>query len=73
MDLNTGVPSDDLDPAAMKLISALGSSATKVSQVVETQDKAVYAAIQQGIDKANEGAVSNASKVLNPLTKQGIF
>lgn len=63
MDPNTGVPSDDLDPAAVKLISDLGSTATKVSQVIETHDKAVYAAIQQGIDRANEEAISNASKV----------
>ena len=68
MDPNTGVPSDDLDPVAVKLISALGSTATTVSQVVETQDKTVYAAIQEGIDKANEEAVSNAAKVENPLT-----
>ena len=68
MDPNTGVPSDDLDPAAVKLISALGSDATKVSQVVKTHDKAVYAAIQEGIDKANEEAISNAAKVQTALT-----
>ena len=63
MDPNTGIPSDDLDPAAVKLISALGSTATKVSQVIETRDKAVYAAIQEGIDKANQEAISNPTKV----------
>ena len=63
MDPNTGVPSDELDPVAVKLVSSLGSSATKVSQVIETQDKAVYTAIQEGIDKANEEAISNAAKV----------
>lgn len=64
LDTNTGMPSDNLDPIAIQLISALGSCATKVSQVIATQDKAVFAAIQQGISKANEEAGSRPQKVL---------
>lgn len=63
-DPRTGMPSDDLDPLAVKLISALGCSATTVSQVIVTQDKVVFAAIQQGINKANEEAESRPQKVV---------
>ena len=63
VDPSTGTPTDNLDPSAIKLISPLGSSATKVSQVISSQDKAVFAAIQQGINKANEEAGSRPQKV----------
>jgi len=41
----------------------LGSKATKVSEIISSKDKAIYAAIQKGISAVNEGAVSNAQKV----------
>ena len=63
VDLDTQEPSDDLTPEAMKEISLLGSSATKVSEIIENQDRPIFDAIQKGIDKANEGAVSNAQRV----------
>ncbi len=56
----------------------LGSTCTKVSEVLENQDRAIFDAIQAGIDKANQGAASNAQKVsrtiiiiitLEPLSK----
>ena len=60
---DTQEPTDDLTPEAIKIIQALGSTATKVSEVIENQDRAIFTAIQEGIDRANEGAVSNAQKV----------
>ena len=63
MDVDTGEATDDLTEEAIELISALGSSATKVSQVIDNQDRAVFSAIQEGLDKANEGAVSSAQTV----------
>ena len=59
------MPTDNLDPSAIQLISSHGSSATKVSQVIASQDKAVFAAIQQGINKANEEAGSRPQKVIH--------
>ena len=36
MDPTTGLPSDELDPVAVELMRALGSTATSVSQVQNT-------------------------------------
>ncbi|XP_075031468.1 long-chain-fatty-acid--CoA ligase ACSBG2 isoform X2 [Calonectris borealis] len=62
-DVETGEPGDDLTPEAIEYCQKLGSKATKVSEIISSKDKAVYAAIQKGILAVNEGAVSNAQKV----------
>ena len=59
----TGKPTDDLDPEAITLISALGSSATKVSEIIDGQDPLVSKAIQTGLENANKGAIFNAQKI----------
>lgn len=58
-----GDPTDELSADAIDLVAALGSSATKVSQIVDNQDRAVFSEIQEGIDRANKGAVSTAQTV----------
>ena len=63
IDPDTQGPTDDLTPEAIQEISVLGSPATKVSEVIQNQDRAVFTAIEEGINRANEGAVSNAQKV----------
>ena len=63
VDLDTQEPTDELTPEAVQLISALGSTANKISEVLDNQDRAVFTAIQEGIDRANEKAVSRAQKV----------
>lgn len=63
MDPETGGPTDNLTADAARLIAAKGSTATKVSQVIDNQDPAVFTAIQEGIDRANAKAVSNAATV----------
>ena len=63
MDPLTGRPTDDLDPEAISLISALDSSATKVSEIIKSQDPLVSKAIQTSIENANKEAISNAQKV----------
>ena len=63
MNADTGEPTDELSPVALKAIAALGSKCTKVSEVIQQKDEAVYTAIQKGLDKANEHSVSNAEKV----------
>lgn len=63
VDVGTGEPGDDLTPEAIEYCQKLGSKATKVSEIINSKDKAIYAAIQKGILAVNEGAVSNAQKV----------
>ncbi|XP_009915523.1 long-chain-fatty-acid--CoA ligase ACSBG2 isoform X2 [Haliaeetus albicilla] len=63
VDVGTGEPGDDLTPEAIEYCQKLGSKATKVSEIISSKDKAIYAAIQKGILAVNEGAVSNAQKV----------
>ncbi|NXY20577.1 ACBG2 ligase, partial [Atrichornis clamosus] len=63
VDADTGEPGDDLTPEALEYCQKLGSKATKVSEIISSKDKAIYAAIQKGISAVNEGAVSNAQRV----------
>ncbi|KAL5460268.1 hypothetical protein EMCRGX_G033709 [Ephydatia muelleri] len=63
MNLETGEPTDDLLPQAIDMIAALGSHCTKVSEVVQQQDQAVYAAIQKGLDEVNEHAETTVHTV----------
>ena len=64
MDPDTGEPTNELSTVALNAITALGSKCTKVSEVIQQKDEAVYTAIQKGLEKANEKSVSNAQKVL---------
>ena len=63
MNPETGEPTDDLLPQAIEMIAALGSHCTKVSEVVQQQDQAVYAAIQKGLDEVNEHAETSVHTV----------
>ena len=63
MNSETGEPTDDLLPQAIDMIAALGSHCTKVSEVVQQQDQAVYAAIQKGLDEVNEHAETTVHTV----------
>jgi len=64
VDPDTGEATDDLQPQALKMFQELGSECTTVSQVIETEDKAVFKAIQDGIDRYNTNhIISNAQKV----------
>ncbi|XP_056459415.1 long-chain-fatty-acid--CoA ligase ACSBG2 [Gadus chalcogrammus] len=59
----TGVPTDELTAEAVEVCQRLGSSATRVSEVCGGRDRAVHAAIQEGINRVNERAASNAQRV----------
>uniref|UniRef100_A0A667XEU3 Long-chain-fatty-acid--CoA ligase ACSBG2 n=1 Tax=Myripristis murdjan TaxID=586833 RepID=A0A667XEU3_9TELE len=56
----TGTPEDELTPEAVELCKKLGSSATRVSEICGGRDRAIHAAIQEGINRVNEKATSNA-------------
>lgn len=63
MNLDTGRPEDELTPEALELCSQLGSKATRVSEIAGGRDPAVNAAIQEGINRVNEKATSNAQRI----------
>jgi len=68
VDLDTGEATDSLQPQVIRMFEELGTNCTTVSQVIETEDKAVFKAIQDGIDRYNtQHIISNAQKVWHSL------
>ncbi|KAL4238196.1 hypothetical protein ACF0H5_002908 [Mactra antiquata] len=61
MDLDTGAPMNTLAPESLKWCKNNNSSATTVQEVI--MDQVLHKVIQEGIDKANEKAVSRAAKI----------
>lgn len=56
-------PTDNLTQEAIRFCNDVGSKSTTVTEIVGQQDQAVYRAIQEGIDKVNSEAVSNAQRI----------
>ena len=73
MDPDTGKSLDTLTPQAKQLIQDLGSQNTKASEIVAQEDRAVFTAIQEGLDRANEHATSRAQKVGILLDRMGLW
>ena len=63
MDPDTGEPLDTLSPVCIQHLEDIGSDCTKVSEVVETKDKVIFDAIEEGLARANAQATSNAQMV----------
>ncbi|KAJ8389604.1 hypothetical protein AAFF_G00118410 [Aldrovandia affinis] len=63
MNGDTGAPEDELTEEAVELCRRLGSTATRVSEIASGRDHAVNTAIQEGINRANEHAISNAQHI----------
>ncbi|XP_065102851.1 long-chain-fatty-acid--CoA ligase ACSBG2 isoform X2 [Paramisgurnus dabryanus] len=59
----TGIPEDELTPEAVELCRKLGSNSTRVSEIAGGRDRLVSAAIQEGINRVNEKATSNAQRI----------
>lgn len=56
-------PLDELLSEARDWCKANGSDVTTVSQILETKDAGIMKAIQEGIDRANERAISRPQKI----------
>ncbi|XP_008331216.1 long-chain-fatty-acid--CoA ligase ACSBG2-like isoform X2 [Cynoglossus semilaevis] len=59
----SGEPEDDLTPEAVQFCRSLGSNATKVSEIAGGRDQAVNKAIQEGVNRVNQKATSNAQRI----------
>ncbi|XP_019118164.2 long-chain-fatty-acid--CoA ligase ACSBG1 [Larimichthys crocea] len=62
-DTETMAPTEELSMEAVEFCEQLGSQATKVSDIIGGKDKEVYRAIQEGIDRVNSAATSNAQRI----------
>ncbi|XP_053727007.1 long-chain-fatty-acid--CoA ligase ACSBG2-like isoform X3 [Synchiropus splendidus] len=58
-----GEPTDDLSPEALDFCQQCGVNASKVSEIVANKEPAIYKAIQEGVERINARATSNAQKV----------
>ncbi|XP_062998686.1 long-chain-fatty-acid--CoA ligase ACSBG1 [Elgaria multicarinata webbii] len=63
VDPDTSEPTDSLTEEARDFCKKLGSKAVGVSEIVRTRDEAVYQAVQDGIDRVNACAVTNAQRI----------
>uniref|UniRef100_A0A674NBK3 Long-chain-fatty-acid--CoA ligase ACSBG2 n=1 Tax=Takifugu rubripes TaxID=31033 RepID=A0A674NBK3_TAKRU len=63
LNAESGEPEDEMTPEAIEFCRRLGSKATRVSEITGSQDRAVYAAIQEGINRVNEKSASNAQRI----------
>ncbi|GAB1598901.1 long-chain-fatty-acid--CoA ligase ACSBG2-like isoform X2 [Argonauta hians] len=63
VDPETTQPTNKLNPLSRNWVQSLGSNAKTVSEIIDQKDEKVMKAIQDAIDKANEKAVSRATKV----------
>lgn len=64
MNLDSGEPKDELTPETIAWVKGLGVEYTKLSQIIAAGPcPKVLQAIQEGIDRANTKAISNAQKV----------
>lgn len=60
---DNGEPTDDLSPEALDFCQQHGVTATTVSAVIANKEPAVYRAIQEGLERVNARATSNAQRV----------
>ncbi|XP_021368675.1 long-chain-fatty-acid--CoA ligase ACSBG2-like isoform X2 [Mizuhopecten yessoensis] len=63
VDPDTGEPTDDLTREAKSWCQSVGSESTKLSDIINDKDVVVLNAIQAGINRANEKAVSRAARI----------
>lgn len=60
---DNGDPTDELTPLAVEYCRQRGVIASKVSEIINKKEPAIYKAIQEGIDLINAKASSNAQRV----------
>ncbi|XP_044294935.1 long-chain-fatty-acid--CoA ligase ACSBG1 isoform X1 [Varanus komodoensis] len=63
LDPDTSEPTDCLTQEARDFCQKVGSKATQVSEIIRLKDRAVYQAIQNGLDRVNARAVANVQRI----------
>ena len=63
MNLDSGEPLDSLTPACIEWCRSIGSSAKTIQDILVGPDANIMRAIQEGIDRANKLAPSNAQRI----------
>ncbi|KAJ8415576.1 hypothetical protein AAFF_G00425560 [Aldrovandia affinis] len=58
-----GEPTDELTPAAVDFCQHRGVTVTRISEIIAKKEQAIYQAIQEGMERVNARATSNAQKV----------
>ncbi|CAB1319530.1 unnamed protein product [Coregonus sp. 'balchen'] len=60
---DNGEPTDELTPESVAFCQQHGVTATKASEIIASKEPAIYKAIQEGIERVNAKATSNAQRV----------
>ncbi|XP_077087850.1 long-chain-fatty-acid--CoA ligase ACSBG2-like [Siphateles boraxobius] len=60
---DNGDPTDELTPLGVEFCRQHGVIASKVSEIISKKEPAIYKAIQEGVDRVNAKATSNAQRV----------
>ncbi|MCJ8746867.1 hypothetical protein PDJAM_G00146680 [Pangasius djambal] len=60
---DNGDPTDELTPLAVEFCRQHGVMASKVSEIISNKEPTIYKLIQEGVDRVNAKATSNAQKV----------
>uniref|UniRef100_A0A8C6VTW0 Long-chain-fatty-acid--CoA ligase ACSBG1 n=1 Tax=Naja naja TaxID=35670 RepID=A0A8C6VTW0_NAJNA len=63
VDPDTSEPTDCLTQEAREFCQKAGSKATQVSEIVQSRDRAVYRAVQDGIERVNGRSASNPQRI----------
>ncbi|XP_032089213.1 long-chain-fatty-acid--CoA ligase ACSBG1-like [Thamnophis elegans] len=63
VDPDTSEPTDCLTQEARDFCQKAGSKATRVSEIVQSRDRAIYRAVQDGIDRVNRRSASNPQRI----------
>ncbi|XP_044051319.1 long-chain-fatty-acid--CoA ligase ACSBG2-like isoform X2 [Siniperca chuatsi] len=60
---DNGEPTDELSPEALAFCQQHSVTAAKVSEIIANKEPAIYKAIQEGMERVNTRATSNAQKI----------
>ena len=63
------LPLDDLLPECLDYLKSLGSTSTKLSEILSSKDSIVYGAIETAIHRVNQNAQSKSPDTNHHVTR----